>query len=214
MRSNSFWVVTRRLIRWRLEAIHTKTHMYCIVLANCPHGTWQRSEWKRTFLKTGLRVEKNAALSFSCGRRIRILSETMTPSPHPSTSSLRPLNPATSHNNNGELLLVFMFLACSVSSSLFLVNFKRHLEACNMNYRVFCHFQWIRMDVNILETMLRKMEGKKDCFSTCGPIMRWNCCCDLHPSLRGSWYVSALHAYVNSQEMLSGNVSNPCCFSC
>ena len=161
MRSNSFWVVTRRLIRWRLEAIHTKTHMYCIVLANCPHGTWQCSEWKCTFLKTGLRVEKNAALSFSCGRRIRILSETMTPSPHPSTSSLRPLNPATSHNNNGELLLVFMFLACSVSSSLFLVNFKCHLEACNMNYRVFCHFQWIRMDVNILETMLRKMEEKK-----------------------------------------------------
>ena len=37
-------------------------------------------------LKTGLRVEKseNTALPFLCGRRIRILSETMTPSPHPS----------------------------------------------------------------------------------------------------------------------------------
>ena len=72
--------------------------MYCIVLADRPHGSW-----KRTFLKTGLRVEKyeNAALPFSCGCRIRLLSETITPSPHPSTSSLWPLNPVTSHNNNG-----------------------------------------------------------------------------------------------------------------
>ena len=93
-----------------------KTHMYCIVLADHPHGSWKRRDWKRTFL--GLRVEKseNAALLFSCGQRICILSETMMPLPHPSTSSLWPLNPATSHNNNnsnnnGGLLLVFVILA-------------------------------------------------------------------------------------------------------
>ena len=95
---------------------HAKMHMYCIVLADRPHGSWKCSNWKCTFLKTGLRVEKseNAALLFSCGRRIRILSKTMTSSPHPSTSSLRPLKPAMSHNNNnnnGGLLLVFVFLA-------------------------------------------------------------------------------------------------------
>ena len=39
---------------------------------------------------------------FSCGWQIRILSKTMTPSPHPSTSCVRPLNPATSHNNNNN----------------------------------------------------------------------------------------------------------------
>ena len=81
----------------RRERSFAKTHMYCVVLADRPRGSW-----KRTFLKTGLRVEKseNAALPFSFGQRIRILSEIMTPSPHPSTSCLRPLSPATSHNNN------------------------------------------------------------------------------------------------------------------
>ena len=56
------------------------------------------------FLKPGLRVEKseNAALVFSCGRRICILCASMTPSPQPSTSGHRPLNPATSHNNNNN----------------------------------------------------------------------------------------------------------------
>ena len=102
-----------------LLCFRAKTHMYCIVLADCPHGSWKCSAWKRTFLKPGLRVEKseNTALAFSCGRRICILSGTMTPSPHSSTSSLQPLNPATSHNNNynnnnnSGLLLVIMFLA-------------------------------------------------------------------------------------------------------
>ena len=36
---------------------------------------------------------KNAALPFSCGRRICILSKTMKPSPHPSTCCLWPRNP-------------------------------------------------------------------------------------------------------------------------
>ena len=69
-----------------------KTHMYCIVLADRSHGSWKHSTWKRTFWKKGLRVEKSesAVLAFSCGWRIRILSETMMPLPHPSTSSLRP----------------------------------------------------------------------------------------------------------------------------
>ena len=155
--------------------------MFCIILADCPHGSCRHSAWKCTFLKPGLRVEKseNAALAFLCGQWICILSVSMMPTPHPSTSSLWPLNPAMSHNNNdnGGLLLVFMFLAtyssqqqfnliigphkqfwfpctsnfrlllivfgfsfyglfvysvhalcsCSVSSSLFWVNFKRHL---------------------------------------------------------------------------------------
>ena len=54
--------------------------------------------------KTGLRVEisESAALPFSCGQQIRILSKTMMPSPHPSTSCLRPLNPATSYDNNNN----------------------------------------------------------------------------------------------------------------
>ena len=38
----------------------------------------------------------------SCGQRIRMLSKTMTPSPHPSTSCPWPLNPVTSHNNNNN----------------------------------------------------------------------------------------------------------------
>ena len=71
--------------------------MYCIVLADRPHGSW-----KHTFLTTGLKVEKFEALPFSCGQWICILSETMTPSPHPSTSCLRPLNPTMSHNNNNN----------------------------------------------------------------------------------------------------------------
>ena len=71
--------------------------MFCIVLAYRPHLFC-----KYTFLKPGLMVEKfeNTALAFSCGQRIRTLCVSMTPSPHPSNSSLRPLNPATSHNNN------------------------------------------------------------------------------------------------------------------
>ena len=78
-------------------------HMYCIVLSDRPHRSWKRSAWKHTFLKPGLRVEKseNAALPFSFWWRIHILSETMTPSPRPSTSSLR-LWPPTSHNNNNN----------------------------------------------------------------------------------------------------------------
>ena len=74
-------------------------HMFCIVLADCPHGSC-----KRTFLKPGLGVENagNAVLAFSCGQRIHILCVTMTPSPHPSTCNLRPLNPAPSHNNNNN----------------------------------------------------------------------------------------------------------------
>ena len=87
------------LLRFR-----AKMHMYCIVLA--------------------LRVEKseNTALPFSCERQICILSETMMPSPHSSTSSLQPLNPTASDNNNNNnnnngLLLVFMFLATYSSCS-------------------------------------------------------------------------------------------------
>ena len=72
------------------------------------HGSWKRSAWKCTFLKPGLRVEKskNAALAFSCGRWIHILGRTPLPSPspssHPLTTSLRPVNTAVSHNNNNN----------------------------------------------------------------------------------------------------------------
>ena len=79
-------------------AIHMKTlfcvNMSCIVLADCPNGsckTWSKGE---KIVKT--------ALVFSFGKPIRILWVSMTPSPHPSTSSLRPLNPTTSHNNNNN----------------------------------------------------------------------------------------------------------------
>ena len=44
----------------------------------------------------------NTDLVLSCGWWIRILCVALTPSPHPSTSSHRPLNPATSHNNNNN----------------------------------------------------------------------------------------------------------------
>ena len=172
---------------------------------------------------------ENAALAFSCGQRIRTLCVSMTPSPHPSTSSLRPLNPVTSlnNNNNGKLhacvraaediepikvtrakysvplptcwvkkdygqpinhfrllLVVFGFFfyclsvynaqalsACSVPSSLFLVNFKCHLWAWNTNYSVLNRLQWIRSDANILEKMLRKT-GEKDCIGMCGHGLR------------------------------------------
>ena len=175
--------------------------MFCIVLDDRPHGSCKRSACKHTFLKPGLRV---------------------TPSPHPSTSSLQPLNPAMSHHNNNNigglhacvrsaediepirvtrtkysaplplryakedyghptshfrlLLVLFGFsfyclfvysaqvlCACFISSSPFLVNFKCHLLAWNMNYSVLSHFQWIYLDTNILETMPRKM-GKKRSF--------------------------------------------------
>ena len=65
---------------------------FCIVLADQPHVSCKRSACKCTSFKPGLRV-KNAALAFSCGRRICRLCVSITPSPHPSTSSLRPLKP-------------------------------------------------------------------------------------------------------------------------
>ena len=80
--------------------------------------------------------------------------------------------PCTSHFP--LLLLVFGFsfyclfvnsaqalCACSIASSLFLVNFKCHLEAWNMNYSDLSRFQWIRVDANVLETMPRKTKEKK-----------------------------------------------------
>ena len=78
--------------------------MFCIILADHPNGSCKRSACKCTVFKPGLRVKKskNAALLFWCGQWIRILCVSMTPSPqpYPSTSHLRPLNPATPHNNN------------------------------------------------------------------------------------------------------------------
>ena len=67
--------------------------MLCIVFADRPHGTCER-----TFLEKS----ENAALAFSCRQWISILCVSMTPWPHPSTPSLRPLNPAMSHNNNNN----------------------------------------------------------------------------------------------------------------
>ena len=64
------------------------------------------------------------------------------------------------------------FCTCSFSSSPFLVNFKRHLEAWNMNCSVLSHFQWNRKDANILETMPRKTEKKKHRSGTCGQGLR------------------------------------------
>ena len=129
-----------------LVAVYTKTltHMFCIVLADRPHGSWKRSAWKGIFLKTGLRVEKyeNAALPFSCGRWIRILSKTMMPSPHPSTSCLQPLNPAPPVGVEYEL-------------------------------QRFESFQWMRVDTNILKTMSRKTEEKKIVFVLADKALVW-----------------------------------------
>ena len=84
------------------KALCTRT--FWIVLANRLNGSCKYSAYKRTFLKPGVRMAKfeNAALAFSFGQRIRILCISMMPSPHPSTSSLPPLNPAMSHNNNNN----------------------------------------------------------------------------------------------------------------
>ena len=73
-------------------------HTFCIVLANRPHGACKRTFFK----KPGLREEKpkNVTVAFSRGLQISILCVSMMPSPHPSSASLRPLNPAPSHNNN------------------------------------------------------------------------------------------------------------------
>ena len=38
------------------------------------------------------------------------------------------------------------------------------MNLVNMNYSVYGHFQWIRVDTNILETMQRKTEEKKIVF--------------------------------------------------
>ena len=68
---------------------NTKTHTYCIILADRPHGSW-----KRTFLKTGGKTRKRSPPVF--------LWTANPPWPHPSTSYLRPLNPTASHNNNNN----------------------------------------------------------------------------------------------------------------
>ena len=41
------------------DDVFSKTHTYCIVLANRPYRSWKCSAWKHTFLKTGLRVENS-----------------------------------------------------------------------------------------------------------------------------------------------------------
>ena len=108
--------------------------MFCIVLADRPYGSCKHSVCKRTFLKPGVRVEKskNAALVFSCGRRICILC--ITPSSHHSTSSLQPLNPATSHNNNNNgglhacepfLQLTRIVVECELHQQYDLINSPR-----------------------------------------------------------------------------------------
>ena len=105
--------------------------MFCIILADRPHGSCKHSACKCTFFKPGLRVgkfEKNA-FAFSCGQWIHILCI----SPHPSTSSLRPLNPATSHNNNNNnnnnYMLVFMLQ--KILSPLGLIG---------QNIKLLCHY--------------------------------------------------------------------------
>ena len=68
------------------------------------------------------------------------------------------------------------YCASSVSSCPFLVNVKRHLEACNMNYSVFGRFQWIHVDANILETMQRKTDGpwvSESLGPLVGPWLKW-----------------------------------------
>ena len=114
----------------------------------CPHGqalqccivSAERSVWKCTWIR---HPHENAALAFSCGRRIHILSISMTPPPRSLTSSLRPLNPATSrnnnNNNNGGLLLVFVFLAtCLPCSQVWVAAVQTHYQ-CTQTILVSLH---------------------------------------------------------------------------
>ena len=86
--------------------IHLETHMFCIVLADRPHGSckcsacrcinalfWNLvSGWKNPkTLAFCSRVDSKSAY-FAANDAI----------PHLSTSSLQPLNPAPSHNNNNN----------------------------------------------------------------------------------------------------------------
>ena len=88
--------------------------MFCIVLADRPHGSCKRSAWKRTFLKPGLRVEKseNAVLLSSCVNSESTYFAYQWRHHPPLTSSLWPLNPrrliTTTTTTMADYMLVFI----------------------------------------------------------------------------------------------------------
>ena len=166
-----------------LRGSHMETlFCVCIMSADRPHGSC-----KRTALKPGLRVEKfeNAALVFSCGRRIRHQPafDLWTPQRLTTTTTttmgqniLLLCLYAERRRIMDDRLDIFVFLLCSVSSSTVCLRRKLHAHAqslllCfefqappigwNINYSVLSRFQWIRLDANILETMPRKTEEEK-----------------------------------------------------
>ena len=79
-----------------------KTQMFCIVLADRPHGCW-----KRTYLKTGLRVEKseNAALLFVWTANLHTFRNNDAIAPpldlSPPNSEPRDINDNDNNNNGG-----------------------------------------------------------------------------------------------------------------
>ena len=78
-----------------------------------------------------------------------------------------------------------------------------------MNYSMLSHFQWIRLDANILETMPRKTGGKKDRFGTCRHgltlervFVLWKTSCvvpvpkSVHPKEPGHFHPVALTSHL------------------
>lgn len=73
-----------------------------------------------------------------------------------------------------------------------------------MNHSVFCHFQWIRLDANILETMPRKTEEKKTVFVRVDePLIMASC-------VNNSHSLSVLHG---GYMCLQGEVAHGCILS-
>ena len=157
--------------------------MFCIVLAHRPHCSFNRSAWKHTFLKPGLRVEKSenaiAPPLDLWTLRHSISTTTTTTADYCLCSCFLLLTrlvvecesqqqfdliidphkwfwfPCTCHYCLHLVVFGFSiclyaaqaFCACSVSSSPFLVNFKRHLEAWTMNYSVFSGSLWMSISL-------------------------------------------------------------------
>ena len=139
---------------------------------------------------------ENAALAFSCGQLISILSIALTPSPHPSTSNLWLLTPrrliTTTTTTMVDYMLVFvlqkilsLFLLCSVSPSTVCLYTARRFYAhapsllcflwiSSATYRpgIWTKACWAVYNGSIWTQIFLKRcqgrRGKKDCFGTCG----------------------------------------------
>ena len=125
-----------------------------------------------------MKKSETAALPFSCGRRIRILCKTMTPSPYPSTS----------HNNNNNndglharvratediepfLHLTLLVVECESQQQFDLINgpHKRfwfpctghfHLLLVVFSFSVYCLFVMLHLFFSILVNVKRHLEAR------------------------------------------------------